>query len=112
MAATTIADILDEQILKKQNAIVALQNDVLQLENAKVEYGDDIVIEKWQQFTSQNGDTRVMITNLDRFPLVGFKYLEMPDIAPMDVYNRLPVFMDYTVFKETYPVFIPISRGV
>lgn len=110
MAATTIADILDEQIFLKKEATKALQRETAALETAKLEYGDNIVIEKWQQFTTQDGDTRVMITNLDRFPLVGFKYLEMPDTAPMDVYVRLPVFIDYTLFKETFPVFISITR--
>jgi len=113
MATTTIDSLLDAQILKKGNTIIALQDDILQLQNAKVEYGDDIIISVWQQFKSSDGFTRVMIVNLDRFPLVGIKYLESKDISPSDISARstVPEFVDYnTVFKPFYPVFCESIR--
>ena len=110
--ATIIGDLLDEQILKKQQAIQTIQEEIETLQTYKKTYGSDIIISKWEQYTTENGLTRVMITNLDRFPLVGFKYLEQTGVAPTDVYIIPPIFKDYTVFKETYPVFVPISRGV
>jgi len=110
--ATTISDLLDAQIEFKNNGIAMLEQEIQLLVAKKIEYGDDIVIEKWQQFKTLNGLTRVMITNLDKFPSVGIRFLEAEGVSPSDLASSsvIPKFVDYTTFKESFPLFVESIR--
>ena len=111
-ATTTIGNLVDTAIANLQTKKTQIDAQIADLQIIKDEYGTEQSIEQFQQYKTEDGTKLVIITSLDRFPQIGFRYLQLPGAAKAALMYAPPEFMDLEDFKEQFTVFVEYIKQI